>query len=142
MNEIVLKVEGLLELTQALQALAASLKAGAPLSVQPTAQTPVQPQMPVPVSVPAQQTTGQPQPLPVASAPVQSTVPVQVPVTESPVQYSFDQLAVAASNLCTAGKQAEVLALLSQFGVQAMFDLPRDRYGDMATALRSIGGVI
>lgn len=74
--------------------------------------------------------------------PLQSAAP-QVPTTAAPQQYSFDQLAVALSNLCTnMHKQGEVHNLLNQFGVQALFDLPKEKYGEFATAMRSIGGVI
>lgn len=114
--------------------MASSLQPQAPVQgVVPTA-TPVQPQTPVQEVVPMTQM--QPQ------APIQSAAP-QVPTTAAPQQYSFDQLAVALSNLCTnMHKQGEVHNLLNRFGVQALFDLPKEKYGEFATAMRSIGGVI
>ena len=152
MNEIVIKIEGLEDLTKAVQALTSvrseqGVQVKAPsvtsLPVQPvqtptvnTVQQPV-PQMPVAQPVPVQV----PPTVPVTQAP--GSVPIQLPTTAAPQQYSFDQLAVALSNLCAnAGKQPEVHALLNQFGVTALFDLPKERYGEFATALRGIGGVI
>lgn len=161
MNEIVIRIEGLDQLTEALRALAGSQVARepqqAPSGQMPTmsapvpgtqmpqpafcSQIPVQPMAPVPVPT-AQQ--------PVSPAPVSqqqnTSVPTQapqVPTTAAPQQYSFDQLAVALANVCMRPDgQAKVQALLQQFGVNALFDLPKDRFGEFATALRGIGGVI
>lgn len=113
-------------------------------------QIPLQPGAPAPVPAPAHQSvvpmqslaapTQQPAAAP-APVPVASTQ--QIPTTAAPEQYSFDKLAVALSNVCALPDgQPKVHALLQQFGVNALFDLPKDRYGDFATALRGIGGVI
>lgn len=152
MNEIVIKIEGLEDLTKAVQALASvrseqGVQVKAPsvtsMPVQPVQTPPVntvqQPVPQMPVAQPVQVQV--PPTVPVTQAP--GSVPIQVPTTAAPQQYSFDQLAVALSNLCAnAGKQPEVHALLNQFGVTALFDLPKERYGEFATALRGIGGVI
>lgn len=157
MNEIVIKIEGLEELTKAVQALASAhcgvLEVKAPTvaaqllqATQPTQNLPVSmvpqqavPQMPVSQPVPATPVAA----IPGAPSPAPAPVPVQVPTTAAPQQYSFDQLAVALSNLCAnMNKQTEVHALLNQFGVNALFDLPKERYGEFATAMRGIGGVI
>lgn len=105
-----------------------------------------QPGTPTPVPAPAQQSVVPMQPL---AAPPQQPAPIpvaptqQIPTTAAPEQYSFDKLAVALSNVCALPDgQPKVHALLQQFGVNALFDLPKDRYGDFATALRGIGGVI
>lgn len=106
--------------------------------------------MPVQVPVSAQPAvpfaSGNPGPVPVSPAAVPVTQPVgtpaQVPVTAAPQAYTFDQLSLATANLCTAGKQPEVHSLLQKFGVEALWNLPKDKYGDYATALRAIGGVI
>lgn len=152
MNEIVIKIEGLEDLTKAVQALTSvRSEQGVQVKVPSVTSMPVQPvqtppvntvQQPVPQMPVAQPVQVQvPPTVPVTQAP--GSVPIQVPTTAAPQQYSFDQLAVALSNLCTnAGKQPEVHALLNQFGVTALFDLPKERYGEFATALRGIGGVI
>ena len=105
-----------------------------PVAAMTPAQAPVIPIAPVPVQIPQTQ-------LPVY-APGPEAQPV-VPTTAVPQQYTFDQLAVALSNLCVnMNKQGEVHSLLNQFGVNALFDLPKERYGEFATAMRAIGGVI
>lgn len=148
MNEIVIRIEGLEELTKAVQMLAAShsgqeMQAPAaalqPIQAPTAAPQPIQAQIPVVQSVPVQAPV--PSAVPATQAP--AFAPVQVPTTALPQQYSFDQLAVAMSNLCAnANEQPKVHALLNQFGVSALFDLPKERYGEFATALRGIGGVI
>ncbi|ELK38798.1 hypothetical protein D478_27826 [Brevibacillus agri BAB-2500] len=51
----------------------------------------------------------------------------------------MDQLAVAATQLVDAGRQAEVVQLLASFGVQALTALPKEHYGAFATQLRAMG---
>lgn len=63
--------------------------------------------------------------------------PVGVPVT--PPSYTMDQLAVAATQLVDAGRREELIALLANFGVQALTALPKEQYGTFATALRGLG---
>lgn len=142
MNEIVIKIEGLKELTEALQALAKVSYDGASVPAVTTVQAPAVPVQQQAPTVPVQQPAA---PIPTAPAPMAAQQPfvAQVPTTAVPQQYSFDQLAVALSNVCgSPGGQAQVHTLLQQFGVNALFDLPKDKYGDFATALRGIGGVL
>ncbi len=172
MNEIVIKIEGLKELTEALQALAKAPVTGETQSAQQSAPTaPVmqpQPQMAynapmqqsvvpmqapavpiqqsapmtVPTQAPMQAPVQQGMPAPQMPQPA-PVAPTQVPTNAAPQQYSFDQLAVALSNVCTKpGGQPQVHSLLQQFGVQALFDLPKEKYGEFVTALRGIGGVL
>lgn len=155
MNEIVIRIEGLEELTKAVQALAAASGVQEPAPV-PAATVPEQTPAPLPQVPPLSPGGIVPQPVPQQTVPVQShvtvpaqyvqpgnPVPTQVPTTAAPQQYSFDQLAVALSNLCAnMGKQNEVHNLLNQFGVNALFDLPKEKYGEFAVAMRGIGGVI
>lgn len=63
-----------------------------------------------------------------------------VPTTAAAQQYTFDQLAVATANLASAGK--DVFTILGRFGVSMLMDLPPERYGEYAAALREAGGVI
>jgi hypothetical protein len=51
----------------------------------------------------------------------------------------MEDLARAASQLMDAGKQQDLLGLLAQFGVQALTQLPKERYGEFATTLRQMG---
>lgn len=79
-----------------------------------------------------QTTMVQPQPNP----------PVDVTVPTSTTTYTVDQLAVAATTLVDSGKLAELQQLLSRFNVQALTQLPQDKYGEFATELRGLGGKI
>ncbi|MBE6906144.1 MAG: hypothetical protein E7476_07745 [Ruminococcaceae bacterium] len=60
------------------------------------------------------------------------------PVAAAPT-YAMEDLARAASQLMDAGRQQDLLGLLAQFGVQALTQLPKERYGEFATALRQMG---
>lgn len=76
--------------------------------------------------------------------PVVSQPPIagMVPTTAVSQEYTQDQLAVACSGLVNQGKQMKLLQLLQGFGVAALVDLPKERYGEFATALRAEGAVI
>lgn len=81
--------------------------------------------------------------------PVQPTAPVQsaVPTQQPPVQttapsYKMDDLSNAAMQLMDKGMQAQLLQLISQFGVDALPQLPPEQYGNFATALRGLGAQI
>ena len=63
-----------------------------------------------------------------------------VPTTATAQQYTFDQLAVATANLSGSGK--DVFAILGRFGINMLMELPRERYGEFAAALREAGAVI
>lgn len=82
---------------------------------------------------------------PVTTEPKQQAEPVTpepqqvqaVPVT--PISYTTEQLALAASQLIDTGKRDGLVALLGKFGVQALTDLPSEQYGAFATELRQMG---
>lgn len=102
-------------------------------------------------AIPIQQT-------PVAVPPVQPAVPVQTtPVqTAAPVQvapvapvvptvehtYTLDDLANAAMTLMDKGMQTQLQNLLAGYGVEALPALPKNQYGNFATALRGMGANI
>ena len=71
--------------------------------------------------------------VPVAPAPA---VPVSAP------SYTLEQLSLAARQLADSGRMADVQQLVAQFGAQTMAQIPTDRYGDFATALRGLGARI
>jgi hypothetical protein len=92
---------------------------------------------------------------PVTAAPVQTMAPSQqaaaaaaaIPPQTALVQtsapsYSMDDLTNAAVMLMDSGRQADLLNLLAQFGVEALPALPREQYGAFATALRGLGAQI
>lgn len=64
----------------------------------------------------------------------------QVPTTAAARQYTFDQLAVATANLAAAGK--DVFTILGRFGAGMLVDLPQEKYGEYAAALREAGAVV
>ena len=71
------------------------------------------------------------------AAPTPEAVPV------APAQsYSLDDLAKAGIALMDQGKQADLLALLQQFGVTALPQIPPEQYGAVATAMRGLGARI
>ena len=112
---------------------------------------PYQSQLPL-GTVPVQQPVAAQQPQPAMTQqsvaqqapPVVSQPPVagMVPTTAVAQEYTQDQLAVACSGLVNQGKQMKLLQLLQGFGVAALVDLPKERYGEFATALRAEGAVI
>lgn len=90
-----------------------------------TGKATIQVQMPAEVSTTPQQ----------AVAPVQQATPVQTEVHN----YTLDELSKAAVQLMDAGKQAELVSLINTFGVMSMPELPKERYGEFAVALRGLG---
>lgn len=79
------------------------------------------------------------------SQPVTNQVPVppQVqPVTTNTPSYSMDDLARAAMTLMDAGRQQELIQLLTQFGTDSLPNLPKESYGAFALKLREMGGAI
>lgn len=92
-----------------------------------TSQPPVSMQMPVSQTV-----------VPVTSTPVTS----HVPTTAVTQEYTQDQLAVACAGLVNQGKQGKLMQILQSFGVAALVDVPKERYGELAIILRAEGAVI
>ncbi|RKO63233.1 hypothetical protein [Caldibacillus debilis] len=86
---------------------------------------------------PAEQVTEQ-------SVQQQQPAPQEQPksVPTSTPSYTFDQLAVAATQLVDAGRREELVQLLHSFGVQALTALPKEQYGAFATKLREMGAKI
>lgn len=71
------------------------------------------------------------------------TAPVTPPVVPTASKtYTQDELQRAAVTLMDAGKQGEVLTLLNSFGVEAIPLIPKEQYGEFATALRQMGAQI
>lgn len=74
----------------------------------------------------------------------QNTAPVASPVptaTAAPT-YTMEQLAVAATGLIDAGKMQDVQNTLAALGAQTLMDLPQEKYGEFASAIKAIGAVI
>jgi len=163
MTELTIKVEmtGLEGLTQAIMALAERRAAEA--GTREAGQTP---QAALPAQMAAGFQTGITQPagntVPVqGGAGFRNAVPVTpmhpvlnggtpaggalagaVPTTAMPPEFTLDQLSVAAAGLVNQGKQSRLLELLRGFGANSLVEIPKERYGELAAALRAEGAVI
>lgn len=93
--------------------------------------------IPNPATYPAQPPVGA---VPVVPQAAPAQQPAHVPTSTQ--TYTLEQLSVAATPLMDAGRQPELFALLGQFGVQSLMQLPKEQYGAFATALRGMGARI
>lgn len=76
------------------------------------------------------------------TAPVAPARPSAPSVPTAAASYTLDDLSRAAMTLMDAERQADLVALLGQFGVATLPDLPAAQYGAFATALRGMGAKI
>ena len=106
----------------------------------PQSPVPIAPPSPAPVApivAPVTPTASIPQsPVPIAPPSPAPVVPTTAPT------YTFDQIAAAGAALVDSGKQQEVIALLGQFGVQALTQLPPEHYGAFVVELRKMGAAL
>ena len=91
-------------------------------------------QMAPPVTVPVDQPLQQP-----VQQPMQQPVQQPAGIPTSDVNYTFDQLAVAATQVNDMGKRDALVAMLNRFGVPSMTQLPKEMYGAFANELRVLG---
>lgn len=149
MNEIRITIEGLKELTEAVRALA-GIQGGQQTAVSAPPVQSVQPQVAPVTAVGPQsymQVPAQPAPISAGATMPQPSVPEMgmpgaVPTTAMARTYTIEQLQVAAAGLSSMGKMQQLMGILQQFGIQAMTELPAERYGEFATALREAGAQI
>jgi hypothetical protein len=166
MFEITLKIESP-DIVNAINALTAKIgNSGVSPTPAPAIQEPAQPMQPAqqipqptqfqptpPVSVPVAPATQiapqiptmpvQPSVMPVAPQmqPQVPTAPMSQMPTSAPT-FNLDQIARAGASLVDTGKQAELLAVLARFGIQAVTQLPKEAYGTFASELRALGAQI
>lgn len=100
-------------------------------TVAPTATTTTIPSTPPVQPVPA---------APVAQNAASAVNPV--PTATATPTYTMEQLAVAATGLIDAGKMQDVQNTLAALGAQTLMDLPQEKYGEFASAIKAIGAVI
>lgn len=94
-------------------------------------------------SAPIQQAPLQPAQAPVQQVPVQQAPTQAAPTVQTTApSYKMDDLSNAAVQLMDKGMQAQLLQLISQFGVDSLPQLPPEQYGNFATALRGLGAQI
>lgn len=74
----------------------------------------------------------------------QNTTPAvnPVPTSATAPTYTVEQLAVAATGLIDAGKMQGVQNALATLGAQTLMDLPQEKYGEFASAIKAMGAVI
>jgi len=72
----------------------------------------------------------------------QAPAPISAPTTAptSTPQYDFNQIASATMQLQQAGQN--IFEIFQQFGIQALNQLPKERYAEYAAALRQRGAKI
>lgn len=75
-------------------------------------------------------------------APLALVAPVAPIAPTAAPQYTLEQITKAGADLAQAGKMEELLALLTQYGVQAVTQLPPEQYGGFALALRGMGAAL
>ena len=69
------------------------------------------------------------------------TAPNPVPTAQA-MPYTLEQLALAAAPLIDAGKGKELTDIVQGFGVVSLQQLPLEKYGEFATAIRGLGAQI
>lgn len=131
--EITINIPGLKELADGLNKLAVSIEDGNVIRGNEIISTVVDTPAVAPLEVPVET----PQAIPVETPTV---APTNIPTAE--VSYTVDDLSKAAMGLMDLGKQPELMALLSEFGVQSLPELDKARYGEFATKLRTFGAQI
>lgn len=105
----------------------------------PVQQQTAPPVQTVPVQAPVDSTVTQA--VPTAPAVQQTVSTTAVPTTTVP-EYTLDQLQAAMAPLMDAGKITELQQLVKSFGVNVLTEIPKDRYGELANGIRSLGGVL
>lgn len=121
------------KVTPVVQQTVAPAETAAPTTTTVPSTPPVQNVQPVPTTQTAQAT-----PMAQNTAPAASPVPT---ATATPT-YTMEQLAVAATGLIDAGKMQDVQNTLASLGAQTLMDLPQEKYGEFASAIKAIGAVI
>lgn len=103
---------------------------------QPTQSAPVQQET---ATQPTAPTTTPVAPAPQPTAPV---APTPQPQATAETAITLEALCAAGAKLVESGQMAQVIALLGKYGVQAINQLPAEKYTEFATELRAIGGQI
>lgn len=146
--EITVNVIGLDNLANAIFALAnAAGNSKEETQMDAAKVAPVVQQTVVPTETVAPAATTVPSAPPVQPVPTTQATPTAPPVNPVPTAtatptYTMEQLAVAATGLIDAGKMQDVQNTLASLGAQTLMDLPQEKYGEFASAIKAIGAVI
>ena len=76
-----------------------------------------------------------------AAAPAPAPAPAPDPIPSVPAP-TLEQLSTAGAALMTSGKMGDLRNLLLSFNVQALTQLPSEKYGEFAEGLRKLGANI
>lgn len=146
--EITVNVTGLDNLANAIFALAnAAGNSKEETQMDAAKVAPVVQQTVVPMETVAPAATTVPSTPPVQPVPTTQATPTAPPVNPVPTAtatptYTMEQLAVAATGLIDAGKMQDVQNTLASLGAQTLMDLPQEKYGEFASAIKAMGAVI
>ena len=147
--EITVNVTGLDNLANAIFALAkaaGNCKEGTQVNATKVAPVVQQTVVPTETVAPAATTVPSTPPVqPVPAAPVAqnaASAVYHVPTATATPTNTMEQLAVAATGLIDAGKMQDVQNTLAALGAQTLMDLPQEKYGEFASAIKAIGAVI
>lgn len=147
--EITVNVTGLDNLANAIFALAkaaGNCKQGTQVNATKVAPVVQQTVVPTETVAPAATTVPSTPPVqPVPAAPVAQNAASAVnpvPTATATPTYTMEQLAVAATGLIDAGKMQDVQNTLATLGAQTLMDLPQEKYGEFASAIKAVGAVI
>lgn len=129
---------------QAAQALTALAREPQP-PVNPTPAPAAMPVTGMPQNAPWPTATPAPAPIPMPPAGQMAPAPTQTPAAPIPTtapSYTQADLMTAGARLMTVVGMPAMQQLLGRFGVAAIHQLPQERYGEFAQALREMGGTI
>ena len=129
--EVVIKIEGLDQLTEAVAMLGGAMAyfkgASAEDAVASVNEVAARKEESI---AKAKETTSNAEELP------QATVPT------GEAAYSFEQIQLACAKVSQAGKRAELQGLINGFGLNSLLELKEEQYNDFVLKLRGIGGTI
>lgn len=122
--EVVIKIEGLDQLTEAVAMLGGAMAYFKGASAEEA------------VASVSEVTAKKEESIPNAEELPQATVPT------GQAAYSFEQIQLACAKVAQAGKRAELQGLINSFGLNSLLELKEEQYNDFVLKLREIGGTI
>ena len=122
--EVVIKIEGLDQLTEAVAMLGGAMAYFKGASAEDA------------VASVNEVTARKEESIPKKEESPQATVPT------GQAAYSFEQIQLACAKVAQAGKRTELQGLINGFGLNSLLELKEEQYNDFVLNLREIGGTI
>lgn len=122
--EVVIKIEGLDQLTEAIAMLGGAMAYFKGASAEDA------------VASVNEVTARKEESIPKKEESPQATVPT------GQAAYSFEQIQLACAKVAQAGKRTELQGLINGFGLNSLLELKEEQYNDFVLNLREIGGTI